>query len=108
MIYACSGVIEQITPKFGDGLAFENAVGNIGTGTIANVLGHVSPYCIATWAIARLWQDPGYGKIMTYLNMKFIRFEYRQEKHVGVLTDQGIAPVQAINPRVPDNLLELI
>src|SRR5579862_1256910 len=40
--------------------------------------------------------------------MKFIRFEYRQERHVGILTERGIAPVQAINPRVPDDLLEII
>ena len=40
--------------------------------------------------------------------MKFIRFEYRLERHVGVVTDQGIAPVQAINPKVPDDLLAII
>ena len=40
--------------------------------------------------------------------MKFIRFEYRQERHVGVVTNQGIAPVQAINPKVPDDLLAII
>jgi 2-keto-4-pentenoate hydratase/2-oxohepta-3-ene-1,7-dioic acid hydratase in catechol pathway len=40
--------------------------------------------------------------------MKFIRFEYRQERHVGVVTDRGIAPVQSINPKVPDDLLAII
>jgi 2-keto-4-pentenoate hydratase/2-oxohepta-3-ene-1,7-dioic acid hydratase in catechol pathway len=40
--------------------------------------------------------------------MKFIRFEYRQARHVGIVTERGIAPVQAINPRVPDDLLAII
>jgi 2-keto-4-pentenoate hydratase/2-oxohepta-3-ene-1,7-dioic acid hydratase in catechol pathway len=40
--------------------------------------------------------------------MKFIRFDYQSETHVGVLTERGIAPVQVINPKVPDDLLAII
>src|SRR5271163_4742465 len=40
--------------------------------------------------------------------MKFIRFEYRGERHVGLVTDRGIVPVQAIHPQVPDDLLAII
>jgi 2-keto-4-pentenoate hydratase/2-oxohepta-3-ene-1,7-dioic acid hydratase in catechol pathway len=44
--------------------------------------------------------------------MKFIRFDYQNSRHVGVITPGGIAPVEAINVklglRVPNDLLEII
>jgi 2-keto-4-pentenoate hydratase/2-oxohepta-3-ene-1,7-dioic acid hydratase in catechol pathway len=44
--------------------------------------------------------------------MKFIRFDYQNQRHVGVITLQGIAPVEAINAtlglRVPNDLLAII
>src|SRR5580698_2664930 len=44
--------------------------------------------------------------------MKFIRFDYQNQRHVGVITPQGIAPVEAINAklglRVPNDLLAII
>ncbi|HLH38113.1 MAG TPA: fumarylacetoacetate hydrolase family protein [Bryobacteraceae bacterium] len=44
--------------------------------------------------------------------MKLIRFEYRNQKHAGVITSRGIAPVEAINARlglrVPDDVLAII
>jgi 2-keto-4-pentenoate hydratase/2-oxohepta-3-ene-1,7-dioic acid hydratase in catechol pathway len=45
--------------------------------------------------------------------MKFVRFEYANRgPHVGVLTDGGIAPIEAINARhglhIPDDLLAII
>src|SRR5580704_11864868 len=49
-----------------------------------------------------VWQDNGLSQ------MKFIRFEYRQQRHVGVLTNNGIAPVQSIDPQIPNDLLAII
>jgi 2-keto-4-pentenoate hydratase/2-oxohepta-3-ene-1,7-dioic acid hydratase in catechol pathway len=44
--------------------------------------------------------------------MKFIRFDYQNKRHIGVITAGGIAPVEAINAklglRVPNDLLEII
>jgi 2-keto-4-pentenoate hydratase/2-oxohepta-3-ene-1,7-dioic acid hydratase in catechol pathway len=44
--------------------------------------------------------------------MKFIRFDYQNRRHVGVITPEGIAPVEAINAKlglhVPNDLLEII
>ncbi len=44
--------------------------------------------------------------------MKLIRFRYKGEKHAGVLTAQGVAPVTEINARhgthVPNDLLAII
>jgi 2-keto-4-pentenoate hydratase/2-oxohepta-3-ene-1,7-dioic acid hydratase in catechol pathway len=44
--------------------------------------------------------------------MKFIRFDYQNQRHVGVITPGGIAPVEEINAklglRVPNDLLEII
>lgn len=44
--------------------------------------------------------------------MKLLRFEYQGKPHAGVLTPEGIAPVEAINARlgthVPDSVLEII
>lgn len=44
--------------------------------------------------------------------MKFIRFEYRNRPHVGVLASGGIAPIPWINAKhgldTPDDLLEII
>lgn len=44
--------------------------------------------------------------------MKLLRFDYGSERHTGVLTPLGVAPVPAINARlgtrVPDDLLQII
>jgi 2-keto-4-pentenoate hydratase/2-oxohepta-3-ene-1,7-dioic acid hydratase in catechol pathway len=45
--------------------------------------------------------------------MKFVRFEHANRgPHVGVLTDRGVAPIEAINARhglhIPDDLLAII
>ena len=44
--------------------------------------------------------------------MKFLRFDYQNHLHAGVVTERGIAPVEAINAklglRVPDDVLAII
>jgi 2-keto-4-pentenoate hydratase/2-oxohepta-3-ene-1,7-dioic acid hydratase in catechol pathway len=44
--------------------------------------------------------------------MKLVRFQYKNQRHAGVVTPLGILPVQEINARrgthVPDDLLEII
>src|SRR5271170_756780 len=44
--------------------------------------------------------------------MKFIRFEHQNQRHAGVLTADGIAPVEAVNAtlglHVPNDLLAII
>lgn len=44
--------------------------------------------------------------------MKFIRFDYENRRHVGVVTERGIAPIELINARrglkTPDDLLAII
>lgn len=44
--------------------------------------------------------------------MKFVRFEYENQRHAGVITDRGVAPVEAFNAkrglRVPNDLLAII
>jgi 2-keto-4-pentenoate hydratase/2-oxohepta-3-ene-1,7-dioic acid hydratase in catechol pathway len=44
--------------------------------------------------------------------VKFIRFDYNNQRHTGVLTTEGVAPVEAINRRhglnVPNDLLAII
>jgi 2-keto-4-pentenoate hydratase/2-oxohepta-3-ene-1,7-dioic acid hydratase in catechol pathway len=46
------------------------------------------------------------------VHMKFLRFDYHQERHLGVITDGGVAPIEEINARlglrVPDDLLAVI
>jgi 2-keto-4-pentenoate hydratase/2-oxohepta-3-ene-1,7-dioic acid hydratase in catechol pathway len=44
--------------------------------------------------------------------MKFIRFDFENRRHVGVVTESGIAPIESINAlrglRVPNDLLAII
>ena len=44
--------------------------------------------------------------------MKFIRFDYENQRHTGVVTEHGIAPIDLINARrglkTPDDLLAII
>jgi 2-keto-4-pentenoate hydratase/2-oxohepta-3-ene-1,7-dioic acid hydratase in catechol pathway len=44
--------------------------------------------------------------------MKFIRFDYQNQRHIGLITPGGIAPIEAINARlgvrVPNDLLAII
>lgn len=44
--------------------------------------------------------------------MKFIRFDYRSERHVGLLTPNGVTPIDVLNQRyglhVPNDLLAII
>jgi 2-keto-4-pentenoate hydratase/2-oxohepta-3-ene-1,7-dioic acid hydratase in catechol pathway len=44
--------------------------------------------------------------------LKLIRFDYQNQRHIGVITPSGIAPVEAINAklgvRVPNDLLAMI
>jgi 2-keto-4-pentenoate hydratase/2-oxohepta-3-ene-1,7-dioic acid hydratase in catechol pathway len=52
------------------------------------------------------------GFPLLYSIMKFIRFDYQNRRHAGVVTDRGIAPISAINAkrglRVPEDLLAII
>ncbi len=47
-----------------------------------------------------------------YSIVKFIRFDHRNQRHTGVVTEQGIAPIELINARhglkTPDDLLAII
>ena len=47
-----------------------------------------------------------------YSIVKFIRFDHRNQRHTGVVTERGIAPIQLINARhglqTPDDLLAII
>jgi 2-keto-4-pentenoate hydratase/2-oxohepta-3-ene-1,7-dioic acid hydratase in catechol pathway len=44
--------------------------------------------------------------------VKFIRFDYQNQRHVGVLTARGVAPIESVNAkhglRVPNDLLVII
>jgi 2-keto-4-pentenoate hydratase/2-oxohepta-3-ene-1,7-dioic acid hydratase in catechol pathway len=40
--------------------------------------------------------------------MKLLRFEYQDQIHTGVVAERGIAPVMAIDSRLPDDLLTII
>lgn len=44
--------------------------------------------------------------------MKFIRFDYQNQRHVGVLTARGVAPIESVNAKyglcVPNDMLVII
>src|SRR5579884_234879 len=61
---------------------------------------------------ARRQFDKESSKAAIVCKMKLIRFEYQNQKHAGVVTPRGIAPVETINARlglrVPDDVLAII